>query len=160
MLADDKPADKALVLLHFTQRGNGKQHASGFRIITDRVQDATAGAATELTNKNCYAAVALCTMEKVHDYSPTKNATAIAVISKVVTPSKPHQHAADLYIESMEEVPKEDILRSVEMMQQLQRISNTQAADPATSSEVASQQKKCRRLLRYPTLDGNAAAEP
>ena len=42
MLADGKPVEKALALLHFTLRGNGKQHAHGFRVVTERVQDATA----------------------------------------------------------------------------------------------------------------------
>ena len=158
MLADGKPVEKALTLLHFTQRSNGKQHAHGFRIITERVQDPTAGAATELTNENCYATVALCTVEKVIDFSAAKDATAIAVISKVVAPSKSQQHAADLYIEAMEVVLKQDIPRSVEMMRQLQRISNTQSANPATSSEVAWQQRKCRRLLRYPTLEASNPA--
>ena len=153
MLADGKPVEKALTLLHFTQRSNGKQHAHGFRIITERAQDATAGAATELTKEHCYATVALCTIEKVTDFSAAKDATAMAVISKVVAPSKPQQHAADLYIEAMELVPKHDIPSSMKMMRQLQRISTAQSADPATSSEVAWQQRKCRRLLRYPTLD-------
>ena len=52
MLADGKPVEKALTLLHFTQRRNGKQHAHGLRIVTERAQDATAGDATELTIKN------------------------------------------------------------------------------------------------------------
>ena len=158
MLADGKPVDKALTLLHFTQRSNGKQHTYGVRIITERVQDPTAGATTELTNENCYATVALCTVEKVIDFSAVKDATAIAVISKVVAPSKSQQHAADLYIEAMEVVLKQDIPRSVEMMRQLQRISNTQSANPATSSEVAWQQRKCRKLQRYPTLEGSNPA--
>ena len=68
MLADGKPVEKALTLLHFTQRSNGKQHAHGFRVITERVQDATAGAATELTKEKCYATIALCTIEKVTDF--------------------------------------------------------------------------------------------
>jgi hypothetical protein len=152
MLADGKPVEKALTLLHFTQRSIGKQHKHGFRIITERAQDATAGAATELTKENCYATVALCTVEKSPDFAAAKNATAMAVISKVVTPSKPLQHAADLYIEAMELVPKDDVASSVAMMCKLHRISNAQSADPATSSEVAWQQRKCRRLLRYPTI--------
>ena len=156
MLADGKPAEKALTLLHFTQRGNGKQHAHGFRIVTERAQDATAGVATELTKENCYATVALCTIEKGPDFLLAKNATAMAVISKVVAPSKPQHHAADLYIEAMELVPKHDIPSTMETMRQLQRISNAQSADPAASSEVAWQQKKCRRLLRYPTLDATS----
>ena len=152
MLADGKPVDKALTLLHFTQRGNGKQHAYGFRIVTERVQDATATATTGLTEENCYATVALCTVEKCPDFLPLKDATAMAVISKVVAPSKPQQHAADLYIEAMEIVPKDDNASAMKTMQQMQKISIAQCTDPATSSEAAWQQRKCRRLLRYPTL--------
>ena len=152
MLADGKPVEKALTLLRFTQRSNGKQHPKGFRIVTERAQDATAGAATELTKDNSYATVALCTVEKVTDFSAAKDATAIAVIIKVVAPSKPLQHTADLYIEAMEFVPKDDIANTMGMMRKLQRISDVQSADPATSCEVAWQQRKCRRLLRYPTI--------
>ena len=152
MIADGQPVEKALTLLHFTQRSSGKQHKHGFRIITERAQDATAGAATELTQENCYATVALCTVEKSPDFVAAKDATVMAVVSKVVTPSKPLQHAADLYIEAMELVPKHDIASSMGMMGKLQRISNVQSADPASSSEVAWQQRKCRRLLRYPTI--------
>ena len=152
MLTGGKTAHTALTLLHFTQCGNGKQRTHGFRIITERVQDPTAGPATELTNQNCYATVALCTVEKVTDFTTAKGATAIAIISKVVAPSKPQQHAVDLYIEAMEVMLEQDIPRAVEMMRQLTRISNTQSANPAISSEVAWQQRKCRRLLRYPTL--------
>ena len=142
--------------LHFTQRNNGKQHAHGFRIVTERTRDATAGAATELAHKNCFAVVALCTVEKSPEFSSMKDSTAMTVISKVVAPSKPQHHAADLYIEAMELVPKHDIPSCVAMMHQMQRISNAQSGDPAASSEVAWQQKKCRRLLRYPTLDATS----
>ena len=152
MLADGKPVEKALTLLRFTQRSNGKQHAHGFRIITERTQDATAGAATELTKENCYGTVALCTVEKVPDFSAAKDATVMAVISKVVAPSKPLQHTADLYIEAMEPVKKDDIASSMGMMRKLQQISKVQSADPDTSCEIAWQQRKCRRLLRYPTV--------
>ena len=152
MLADGNPVEKALTLLRSTQRSNGKQHAHGFRIVTERTQDATAGAATELTKENCYATVALCTIEKVPDFAAAKDATIMAVISKVVAPSKPLQHAADLYIEAMELVPKHDIASAMGMLHKLQRISNVQSTDPATSSEVAWLQRKCRRLLRYQTI--------
>ena len=90
-------------------------------------------------------------VEKVADFSATKDATFMAVISKVVAPSKPEQHAADVYIEAMELVPKKDIASSVEMLRQLERVSDTPFGDPASSSEVAWQQRKCRRLVRYPT---------
>ena len=152
MLADGKPVEKALTLLRFTQRSNGKQHTHGFRIVTERTQDATAGAATELTKENCYATVALCTVEKVPDFTAPKDATVMAVISKVVAPSKPLQHTADLYIEAMEPVKKDDIASSMGMMRKLQKITKVQSADPDTSCEVAWQQRKCRRLLRYPTI--------
>ena len=101
---------------------------------------------------DCYATVALCTVEKVPDFTAKKDTTWMAVISKVVAPSKPLQHAADVYIEAMEPVPKDDIASSIAMMRKLQQIANVQSADPATSSEVAWQQRKCRRLLRYPTI--------
>ena len=152
MLANGEPAAKALTLLHFTQRGNGKQLSNGFRIVTERVQDPTAGVITEFTNANQYAIVALCTVEKVIDFLIAKDTTAIAVISKVLAPSKPQQHAADLYIEAMELVPKTDLPAAVEVMRQLRRFSNIQFSDATTLSEVAWQQRKCRRLLCYPTL--------
>ena len=148
----ESPFTRPLTLLKFTQRGNGKQHAHEFSIITERVQDPTACSATELTHQNCYATVALCTVEKVTDFTTAKGATAIAIISKVVPPSKPQQHAVDVYIEAMEVILEQNIPRAMEMMHQLTRISNTQSANPAISSEVAWQQRKCRRLLRYPTL--------
>ena len=85
--------------------------------------------------------MALCTIEKATDFATAKDATVMAVISKVVAPSKPLQHAADLYIEAMELVPKHDIASSMGMMRKLQRISNIQSADPASSSEVAWQQR-------------------
>ena len=78
----------------------------------------------------------------------------MAVISKVVAPSKPEQHAADLYIEAMEGVARDDIPSAMGMMRQLQRIA--QSANLATSTGVAWQQKKCRRLLRYPTSEAAA----
>ena len=58
MLADDQPVEKALTLLRFTQRGNGKQLAHGFRVITESVQEPTASDAAEGTNANQYATVA------------------------------------------------------------------------------------------------------
>ena len=151
MLADGKPVEQALTLLHFTQHSNGKQHMHGFRIVTERAQDATAGDATELTKKNYYATVALCTVEKTTDFTAATGSTAMAVVSKVVAPSKP-QYTEDLYIEAMELVPKHDIPSSMKMMRQMQLISDTQSANPADSSEVAWRQRKCRRLLRYPSM--------
>ena len=38
------------------------------------------------------------------------------------------------------------------MMRKLQQISPLRSADPDTSCEIAGQPRKCRRLLRYPTV--------
>ncbi len=96
--------------------------------------------------------MALCTIEKAPDFATATNATVMAVISKVVAPPKPLHHTADLYIEAMELIPKHDIPSSMEMIRQMRLISDAQSANPATSSEVAWQQRKCRRLLRYPSI--------
>ena len=153
MLADGKPVEKALTLLRFTQRGNGKNHANGFRIVTDRVQDATANEATELSKENCYATVAQCTTEKIPDFSAQKDTTYMAVVSAVVAPSKPLLHKADLHIEAMELVNRDNIASCRGMIRKLQQISTVQSADPDTSSEVACRQRKCRKLNRYPTIN-------
>ena len=77
----------------------------------------------------------------------------MAVISKVVPAAKAEMHAADIYIEAMEPVAKPDVASSTELMRKLQHISAAQSADPVASAEVAWQQRKCRRLLRYPTME-------
>ena len=148
MLANGEPIDKALTLLRFTQRGNGKQLSQGFRIITDRVRDAI----DHDSVPDEYATVTLCTVEKVTDFSTAKDATAIAIICKVVAASKPEQHAADLYIEAMEVVPTTQVDACVQMMLQLYRVANTQSKDATMCSESAWQQRKCRKLCRSPTL--------
>ena len=75
----------------------------------------------------------------------------MAVVSKVAAPSKPEQHTADLYIEAIQPIEKDNIATSIKMMRKLQQIAQVQSADPAASTEVAWKQRKCRRLLRYPT---------
>ena len=60
---------------------------------------------------------------------------------------------ADLYIEAMEPVETDKIASSTGMMRKLQQISKVQSADPDTSIEVAWKQRKCRRLIRYPTAN-------
>ena len=94
--------------------------------------------------------MALCTVEKTTDFTAAKDTTAMAVVSKVVAASK-EGHTADLYIEAMDIVSKDDLPSAMKMMQQMQQISDTQSANPAESSEVAYRQRKCRRLQRYPT---------
>jgi hypothetical protein len=116
-----------LALLYFTQRANGKQLQHGFRLVAERVEDAT-----NREDEKQYATVTLCTVEKAPDFTAGKNATALAIISKVIAPSKP-QHTADLYIEALEIVPDHKKAEAIAMM------------------EAAWAQRKCRRLLRYPT---------
>jgi hypothetical protein len=154
MVANGEPADKALTLLCFTQRSNGKQLSHGFRVVSERVRDATATehGRTEHTNANQYSTVTISSVEKVADFSVTKDAICIAVISKVVAPAKPQQHAADLYIEAMETVQKADFAAAVDMMRQLQRVASMQRGDATSSDTAAWQQRKCRRLLKYPTM--------
>ena len=155
MLIDDEPTDKSLALLQFTQRSNGKQLSNGFRVVAERVRDATiestAHDSIEHTesNRQC-AVIAFCTVEKSPDFTAAKGATALAVISRVSQPSKPEQHAADLYIEAMEIVSGE-VAAAIQMMHKLHGIAGAQSGDPNTSQEKAWQQRKCRRLLRYPT---------
>ena len=155
MLIDDEPADKSLALLQFTQRSNGKQLSNGFRVVAERVRDATvesnADASTEHTESNHqYAVVAVCTVEKCTDFTAAKDTTALAVISKVSPPSGPEQHAAYLYTEAMEIVSVE-VAAAIQMMRKLHGIAGAQSGDPNSSQEKAWQQRKCRRLLRYPT---------
>jgi hypothetical protein len=145
MLANGEPFDKALVLLKFTQRSNGKQISHGFRIVTDNVLDAC-----NPSDESKYGTIASCTIEKVTDFTGSKACLALVVICKVVSPSKP-QHVADLYIETMELVASDRQDQTIAMVKQLQRVSTVNHGNPATSAEAAWQQRKCRRLERYPT---------
>ena len=97
MLADGEPADKALTLLLFTQLCNGKHLSRRFRIVSGRVQDATVSEDAS----NQYATVSFCTIQRSLDFTSAKDSVFIAVISKVVPPSKPEQHVADIHIENL-----------------------------------------------------------
>jgi len=145
MEADEEPADKALVLLKFTQRSVGKQILNGFRIVTDHVEDACDTSAGER-----YGTIACCTPEKSTDFTAARNSHALAIVCKVMPPSK-QQHMADLYIESMEPIPGDRVDHAIAMVKQLQRVSTVNHANAATSTEAAWQQRKCRRMQRYPT---------
>ena len=145
MEADGEPADKALVLLKFSQRSVGKQILNGFRVVTEQVEDACDASAGAR-----YSTVACCTPEKTPDFTAAKNSCALAIICKVLPPSK-SQHAADLYIETMEPIDDKDMEKVVAMVKQLQRVSTVNSGNASTSAEAAWQQRKCRRLQRYPT---------
>ena len=145
MEADGEPADKALVVLKFSQRSVGKQIVNGFRVVTDQVEDAC-----DTSTDARYGTIACCTPEKTTDFTAAKNSSALAVICKVMPPSKP-QHTADLYIETMEPIDGKHMEKIVAMVKQLQRVSTVNRGNAATSTEAAWQQRKCRRLQRYPT---------
>ena len=145
MEADEEPADKALVLLKFTQRSVGKQILNGFRIVSDHVEDAC-----DTSTGERYGTIACCTPEKSTDFTAAKGSYAMAIVCKVMTPSK-QQHTTDLYIESMEPIPSDRVAQAIAMVKQLQRVSTVNHGNAATSTEAAWQQRKCRRMQRYPT---------
>ena len=97
-----------------------------------------------------YGAIACCTPEKSTDFTAARNTHAIAIVCKVMTPSK-EQHTADLYIESMEPISDDRVDQVIAMVKQLQRVSTVNHGNAATSTEAAWQQRKCRRMQRYPT---------
>ena len=65
-------------------------------------------------------------------------------------PSKPDQHAADLYIKAMEAVEKDDIPQCVQMMQQRTKISSTETIETAISSEGGLGAKEMQTLEWLP----------
>ena len=146
MLVDGKPSEKALVFLKFQQRSNGKQISNGFRVVSDSVRDVL-DPSTDLL----YSTIACCTIEKACDFTVARDTCHLAIVCKVALPIMPHKHTLDLCIEAMEPVSTEQQERTIAMMQQLQRISKIDRGNPATSDQVAWQQRKCRRLQRYPT---------
>ena len=150
MTVAGEPAEKALVLLHFTQRSIGAQQSGGFRVVTDNVIDGSdlAPAAEQLK----FGIVARCTIERCPDFTAMKASHAVAVICKATLPAKP-QHALDLYIEAMEVFAKDQIHPVRETLAKLRSVAAAARTDAEPSVEKAFQQRKCRRLLRYPTLE-------
>ena len=97
-----------------------------------------------------YGTIACCSPEKSTDFTAAKNSYALAIVCKVMMPSK-QQHTADLYIESMEPIPSDRVDQVIAMIKQLQRVSAVNHGNAATSTEAAWQQRKCRRMQRYPS---------
>ena len=145
IVIDGEPSDKVVALLRFTQRSVGKQIANGFRLVTDNVQDAC-----DPLDTHRYGTIVCCTVEKSPDFTAVKNSLVLAVICKVMAPSKP-QHRADFYIEIMEPVANDCADKAIAMVQQLHRVATVNLSGLATSTEAVWQQRKCRRLARYPT---------
>ena len=145
MLFRGQPVDKALVLLHFTQRSKGAQVANGFRMVTEGAKDGT-----NLQHTNKYITIACCSVEVSPDFTAAKETMALAVVCKLMK-SQNEQHVAECYIESMEAVGNDQQTQAVATLQELQRVKAICAKPEQISGEAAWQQRKCRRLTRYPT---------
>ena len=105
MTVAGEPAEKALVLLHFTQRSIGAQQSGGFRLVTDNVVDGSDLVLPQDTQQFKVGIVARCCVERCPDFTAAKASYALAVVCKAAQPAKP-QHALDLYIEAMESLSK------------------------------------------------------
>jgi hypothetical protein len=152
MTVAGEPAEKAVVLLHFTQRSVGAQKSGGFRVVTDNVIDGSdLSKSDDSAEQLKVGIVARCTVERCPDFTAMKASYAIAVVCKATLPAKP-QHALDLYIEAMEVLSKEQIHAVRETLAKLRSVAAAARTETEPSVEKAFQQKKCRRLLRYPTL--------
>ena len=147
MTVAGEPAEKALVMLRFTQRPVGSLVTNGFRLVTDNV----ASASDAETQRSTYGAIARCTVERSPEFMAQKGDMAMAILSKVSAPCKA-QHAADLYIETMCVVRKEEHSAAATIIAKLRAVSASSVAEMPASQESAWQQRKCRRLTRYPTM--------
>ena len=146
MTVQGEPVEKAIVFLHFTQRSNGAATGQGYRVITDNVTDAV-----NTGNESKFRTIARCTVERSPDFIAAKNSFAIAIVSKVLAPSK-EAHVADLYIETIETVNETSAPMVRTMMQKLTKVSAVSFSAATASQEAAWEQRKCRRLGRYPTM--------
>ena len=144
-------AEKALVLLHFTQRSIGSQQSAGFRLVTDNVVDGANLDLPQDTSQLKVGIVARCSFERCPDFTAAKASYALAVVCKATTPAK-SQHGLDLYIEAMEVLSKDQISYARETHAKLRSIAAAHGTESEPSKEKALQQRKCRRLLRYPTI--------
>ncbi len=153
MTVAGESAEKALVLLHFTQRSVGAQKSGGFRVVTDNVIDGSDLAKSDDSAEQLKVGiVARCTVARCPDFTALKASYAVAVVCKATLPAKP-QHALDLYIEAMEVLSKEQIHPVRETRAKLRSVAAAARTETEPSVEQAFQQRKWRRLLRYPTLD-------
>ena len=96
--------------------------------------------------------MARCCVERCPDFTAAKASYALAVVCKASRPAKP-QHALDLYIEAMKPLAKEQISPARETLAKLRVVAAAARTDTEPSDKKAFQQRKCRRLLRYPTMD-------
>ena len=153
MTVAGEAAEKALVLLHFTQRSIGAQQSGGFRLVTENVVDGSDLASLpQGTQSFKVGIVARCCVERRPDFTATNGSNALAVVCNAARPAKP-QHALDLYIEAMDPLSKEQTSPARETLAKLRSVTAAARTDTEASDEKAFRQNKCRRLLRYPTMD-------
>ena len=103
------------------------------------------------SNEGKFRTIARCTVERSVDFIESKKSFAIAIVSKVLAPSK-EAHVADLYIETIETVNETSAPMVRTMMQKLTKVSAVSFPAATASQEAAWEQRKCRRLGRYPTM--------
>ena len=149
MTVDGEPAEKALVLLHFTQKSVGAQQSGGFRVVTDNVLDGAEPAPGSMK----VGILARCSVERCPDFTAAKGGYALAVVCRATPPAKP-QHALDLYIEAMETLSREQSTKATETLTKLRAVAAAARETTEPSPTKAWEQRKCRKLHRYPTLDG------
>ena len=157
MEANGNGADKAVAMLQFAERTISQNLKNdGFRLTSDRVTDYTDDSTEEVSNKNSYGVIAICSLEKSVNFRVSqKGEVHMVVITKVDAPTKGDKHKADLYIEAMERVLPENLQEKKAMMLQLQQVTSVSRADDLTTEQTAVRNNKCRRLGTYPTLGAN-----
>ena len=151
LTAKGGPAEKALVLLYFTKQSMGNQQASGFRLVTDNVLDGCESPLLQSTTAPKYGVIARCTIERVPDFTAAKGKYALAIVCKATKPAK-QQHAMDLYIEAMESLATDDAARAATIVTKLRDVAAADRSRSEGSQESPFQQRKCRHMLRYPTM--------
>ena len=146
MLVRSEPVDKALVLLRFAQGSKGGQQQGSFRIVADGVTDA----ATEHPDTVKVSTVARCSVERCPDFTASKGKVALAIVCKVSKASK-DQHAADVHIEAMTAIHDADIEKVAALVNKLREVAAPGLASASPSQQAAYEQRKSRKLNRYPT---------
>ena len=73
------------------------------------------------------------------------------VLCKATAPNK-EQHVADVYIEAMLVLERDHIQNAKNLIESLRSVAGAAHTGAEPSQESAFQQRKCRRLHRYPTM--------
>ena len=146
LTAGGVPVEKVLALLQFTQATKGAQQQGSFRLVADNVVDGCTGDASLKV-----ATIARCSVDRCPDFSAQKGAFALVVLCKATAPNK-EQHVADVYIEAMLVLERDHIQNAKNLIESLRSVAGATHTGAEPSQESAFQQRKCRRLHRYPTM--------